>query len=1442
MSLEAYNADIMKTALTANICRGFRIEVSQSQPEVGGGRLNFRTSYLEIPLAVALIIAMGAAVSAQTYKVNSGSATPTQPAPSSSETGKDNATKNSQSQPADKTLGWGSNIQNARLAHAAELALKSGNYNAAVEYAQRATQAAPGDAQLWFLLGYAARLAGKTQLSLDAFERGLKVNPSSLDGQSGLAQTYVRMGKRDEAVKILDRVVSADPRRTLDMVLLGEMLLQSGEDEDALKPLQRAEQTRSDARSELLIALAYERLNQFKEAERYLDLAKHRSPDNPEVVRSLAGFYRETGNYAAAIAALKSLSKKGPDVKAELAYTYQLAGKRGEAAKLYVQAADAAPRDVNLQLSAAQAEMSTGDTGSAGNYLDRAEKLDPNHYRLHAIRGELDKVEERNEDAVKEYSAALANLPQSPAEGSLYVIQLHLNLVQTYQSLQDDSSAKGQLETAQSEIAALNIAGNNREEFLRLRATVKLYAGDTEGALQDVHEALALDPNDPNALQLNGDLLVKAGQGEEAIQLYKKILVMDPDNELALTSLGSVSRELGRDRDAEKYLTHLATAHPGYYVPYLALGDMYTARHDFSKAEANYRKANNLAPKNSLIIAGGMNASIEAHRFPQASAWLARASAQMQQDPYVMREKERYLSWTGKYQESADVGREVIRKLPHDRDVVVYLGYDLLHLERYDELADLVSKYELVLPKEPDLPLLAGYVYKHNGDLEQAQSAFTRAIERGPVATAYVNRGFVLHDLRQGPAAMADFDAALKLEPKNGEAHLGLAYANLDLHRPRPALEQAKLAEKEMGESTAIHLIRGTAYGDEGMLKRAVTEYRVALKTSPDDAPLHVALASTLYDMHQYAEAISELQAADKLAPGNGVVYAQLARSYAQLHDRARTMQYIQLAEKQGPSLVYLSTGEALTILGEQKAAMARFERALSARDSDRVSVRLAIARLMMNKGETDDTRRQITLAMMEAASGRSAPPSGAELVQTADLFLGLHDFDLAETYFQRALAAGAPENDVRVGLANAYLATGDTPRAEAQLNAVSNNESDDDLSYQYLLARANTLRQRRQNAQALTAFAQAANAAGEDQAAETEMLRASADEGLRINHTISFLSDYSLSPIFEDTTVYALDAQLAAATPGTLPPPRSSIQSQWTEAFHLHVAGMPDAGGFFQVRNARGVISLPSANSIVDRDTWDYSMNFAVNPSFRLGDNVFNFSAGIQQTIRRDNEDPYEMNQNLFRQFVYMSTSSFFNWVSVSGFAIREAGPFTEQGPQHSRDLAGSLDFRVGRPWANTAFVTGWGARDEQFGPIIREFYYTSTYGGVEQKFGDRLRIRAVGEYLRSWRVELSQYAIAQAFRPAGSVEFSPTRNWTVQASAAFSRNMGFHAYDAIQSGFAVSYAMPISHKFEDKGHEFAVRYPIRFSAGLQEEDFNNFGGSGSNQQFRPYFQVSIF
>ena len=1373
---------------------------------------------------------------AQTYKVGSEPQAPPQ----------SEADKNAQ-----KQLGWGSNIQNARLARAAEEALKNGNYTAALDYAQRAAQAAPNDPQLWFLLGYAARLSRRTQLSLDAYNRGLRLNPSSLDGLSGLAQTYSVMGRRDDAERILTQVLSSDPKRTTDAELLGEILLQSGQYDKALSVLGRAEAMEASARTELLMALCYERLKQFDQASHYLELAKHRAPNNTEVERSLASFYRETGNYSAAITTLKAIPNPSPEITAELAYTYQLNGQPDESASLYEKAANAAPGDDNLQLSAAQAEVTLNSPERAEPFLKRAASLDAENYRLHAIQGEIARLGDQNDVAIREYNIALAHLPQSPAEGPLYGIELHMTLVELYKAVQDDGSANHQLEIAQSQIAALDEHGPTRPEFLRLRAEIKMTSGDLDGAEKDIQEALSLNAKDPNNLQVSGDLLAKLGRPEEAIAVYRKILALDPANRSALIALGFVSRESGREQDAEKYFKRLAAAYPKLYVPYLALGDMYASKRDFTKAQDSYRKAYERAPANSLIVAGGMNAAIEAKHFSLAAEWLSRATPEMRQAPLVLRERERYLSWMGKYQESAEVGEQAIQKLPKDRDVVIYLGYDLLHLERYDELLQLTSRYDPLLPKEPDIPLLAGYVHKHSGQMEQAQSDFTRALERDPkVVTAYVNRGYVSNDLHEPSSAASDFEAALRLEPKNGEAHLGLAYASLALRRPRVALRQVQLAEEQMGDSMPIHLIRATAYGDEGVLTKSAAEYRLALKFSPNDAGLHLALADALYGLYHYRESIEELQIAEKLSPNDSAIYAKLARSYAQLHDRDNTMQNVELAERKAQSEqgtlsgVLVSTGEALTVLGDRTAAMERFEKALAIPNSDRMGVRLAIARQMAADGETEDARRQIALGFMEARANETAPPTGEEWIEAAGVLLTLHDYQLAQQYFERAMAAGAPETSARLGLANAYLALGDTSRAEAQISSIPTS-ADSEPGYQYLLAKANVFRQQHQSVQALTAFAQAADAAGEDQTANQELLQAAGDEGLRINDRLSVLSDFSVAPIFEDTTVYPLDAKLDVPNPlpgrqGLLPPPRSSLETQWTGAYHLHFSDLPGAGGFIQIRNARGEISLPSADAIVNRDTTDYSFNFGLNPTLRFGKDALTFSAGVQETIRRDSLDPVDMNQNLFRQFVYLSTSSFFNMVSVNAYAIRETGPFTES-ILRSRDLSGAVDFRVGRPWGKTALVTGWGARDVQFTPITREFYFTSSYIGVEQKVSQRFSFRAVAEDLRAWRVEGNQFAISQALRPAASVEVNATRNWSFQASAAYSRNMAFHAYDAVQSGFAVSYAMPIHRTFKDEGNEISIRYPIRFSAGMQQEDFFNFNGSAS-QQFRPYVSVTIF
>ena len=191
-------------------------------------------------------------------------------------------------------------------------------------------------------------------------------------------------------------------------------------------------------------------------------------------------------------------------------------------------------------------------------------------------------------------------------------------------------------------------------------------------------------------------------------------------------------------------------------------------------------------------------------------------------------------------------------------------------------------------------------------------------------------------------------------------------------------------------------------------------------------------------------------------------------------------------------------------------------------------------------------------------------------------------------------------------------------------------------------------------------------------------------------------------------------------------------------------------------------------------------------------------------------------------------------------GYAIRESGPFTESNV-NSVATSAAVNFRVGSPWGKTALLTGWGYNKQQFSPVHYEDYYTSSYIGVERKFGERFNVKALAEFVRAWRVVGADSGIAQNLRPAGTIEYMPNHKWAVQVSSAYSSTRSFHVYDTTENGVAVSYARPFHRKFKDDSGAVVLEYPIRFSAGVQDETFFNFSG-GHNQQLRPYVRISLF
>jgi len=1375
---------------------------------------------------------------AQTFEVNGQASNQTSKTPSRHEP------KNSETQQSSSDLSWGSGIDVARQARAAQDALKRNDYVAAVNYAQQAAKSAPQNAELWFLLGYSARLAERYPLSIDAYNRGLQRQPNSVRGLAGLAQTYAKMGRDQEAEQLLRKVVDANPKDAGSLQLAGELLLNS-DPHQSIELLKRAEALAPTAHTDLLLAHGYEHLGQREDSIRYLNRAKSRAPHDPEVLRAVAGEYRDQGEFDQAISTLQSIPSKSPDIMAEMAYTYQLAGKPQEAASLYTRLAKAAKGNIGLNLSAAQALVNAGQADAATPFLEAARQIDGNNYRLHAILGGIAESQDRLADAAAEYKLAVSNLPARPPEGMLYPVELRLNLYEIAVRQDDSAAAKENLDAASAGLRQVESSGVSRPEMLRLRAVVETASGDLDGANRDLKEALSLAPSNVNSLMNYGTLQWKLRQKDAARQTFLKVLDLDRNNRQALSSLGYLARDGGDNKLAETYFSRAAAAHPKDYAPYLALGDLYTAGGNFRSAETNYESAYQHMPDNALIVAGGTNAALEAHKLDLAQRWLDRGKGKMNENPQLMRERERYLTFKGDYAESARLGFQVIEKLPKDREGIVYLAYDLYYLKRYDDAMALVNRYEPILPKDKDLPLIAGNIEVHNGELQAALKSFTQALERDPkMAAGYVNRGFVLNDLHEAAKAVPDFQMALRLQNNYGEAHLGLAYADLQLHRPKPALAQLETAQKLLGKSHALHLARAEAFRQGQDFPHADAEYRAALAETPDDLTTQLADADVLYRMRRYPQAAAALAAAAKLSPSDPQIFALSAQVHAKQGDRAQTLNDIQNAERLGGNRVEIlnATGDALLTLGDRNAGMERFSRALDVPGGDRIGVRLAVAQIFLRQGHFDEARRQIALGFAEARMDSDSSVTAEDLSQAASLFLAMHDFDLAETYFDKAKLAGANNRSVAIGLTNTYLAEGQTQKAEVALASLG-SAADYRDDYDYMMASANLYRQRQDPLHALSAFAQASTVAGQQDhgIAETAQFTEAEAQGRQINKGLSFAPEASFAPALEDINVYTLDAKILRVTnPALLPPPRHSFQSLGLSHYRVKAGNLPAITGFVGEGMTAGKFLFPSVGVIQDRNTYDTIFNGGVTPVLRFGSNSITFNGGLQFTIRRDTISPVQMSQNLFRQFLYLSTNSFFNWVSVTGSAIHEAGPFTDQ-DLHSRDLSANIEFTVGRPWGRTSLITGYSVRDLLFHPMSEEYFNTSSYAGLQHKFGDRLTVAALAEELRSWRVHNTQFAIAQALLPGGRFDFRASSRWSVQGSFVLSRGAGYHAYDNAQSEFLVSYVRPLRGSLKDGMADVPVSYPMRFSIGVQQQTFYDFPGS-SRTTVLPVIHFTLF
>ena len=351
------------------------------------------------------------------------------------------------------------------------------------------------------------------------------------------------------------------------------------------------------------------------------------------------------------------------------------------------------------------------------------------------------------------------------------------------------------------------------------------------------------------------------------------------------------------------------------------------------------------------------------------------------------------------------------------------------------------------------------------------------------------------------------------------------------------------------------------------------------------------------------------------------------------------------------------------------------------------------------------------------------------------------------------------------------------------------------------MMAAANLSRQRQDPLHALSAFAQASTVAGQQDhgIAESSQYTAADQEGRQINEKLSIVPEASFAPSLEDINVYTLDARILNVTnPALLPPPRHSYQSLAESHYRVSLGNFPAITGFVGESLTAGTLLYPSIGVVQDRNTYDTVMNGGITPILHFGTNCdhVQWRAAVHHSARHDLAGVHEPE--------LCSASSCISPPVRSSIGFRSrAAPFTRPGRLPIRICIRAMP----PPTLNSLWAAlgkyfpdhGYSARDLLFRPLIEEYFNTSSYAGLQHKFGSRLTAAVLAEYLRSWRVQGTQYAIAQALLPGGSFEFRANPRWSVQGSFLLSRGSGYHAYDNAQSEFLVSYIRPLHGKLKD-------------------------------------------
>ncbi len=768
---------------------------------------------------------------------------------------------------------------------------------------------------------------------------------------------------------------------------------------------------------------------------------------NPEAVRQLGMCYYETDDFKQAAACFMKACELEPSntaVRLKLGKILLAAGHVAQARERVMQILETDPTSRDGLLLLSDVSIGTNELAAALAAYESAAPRLSNDSDYHVGLGSLYQKQRKPEKAEAAFRRALTlsrtNAVAHAALARLYAGQGRKDeaclCYEKSVSLAGPASAEAMtfarflLRSGDNKRAKalLDKALQAAPEILlihTLLAQAAFQLRDFDTCLDYVEKVLARKPDHVGAATLKADANAVLGKPDQAVATYEKLLVRFPNNTKLRRGLARALLARGDARRAVSELQAALAAEPGNMACALMLADARLAAGDVAGATGLLEKLVQQAPEQHIVLVRLASAYQAAQRHADSVRILRKLRELKPDAPEALYALGLAQHAAGDDRAAAGAFEKAVGMNPDFLPALTQLA--MLDVAG-DRQADAVARLEAQIARRPDdarLRYLLGRIHAMGKNWDAAEAALLKAID---------------------------------LKPQSPEAYVLLSRVYRATGNVRKTLAKLEAALSVSRNDPSALILAAGVHAASGNETKAIELYERLRKKQPAFVPALNNLA-VLYSRHPEGldKAYELAQKAHELAPRDASVQDTLGWIFHLRGDDGRARGLLKQSAEKHPwhAEIQYHLGVTQYALGDEKAALAALEKALSDDDKYELSERDAAERLVRVL-RTDMTTRLDgpTVAMLESVV-REDPGNAGALTRLGAAAEQAKRWEKAEQYYRKAVASCPSHAVAHKAMAKLYLSRLNNAEAARQAAKKARDLAPGDHEALVLLGRA---------------------------------------------------------------------------------------------------------------------------------------------------------------------------------------------------------------------------------------------------------------------------------------------------------------------------------------------------------------------------------------------------